>query len=41
MAEEIFPDKWWQLSKEQYDECKHSLKAMMGQGDEGTKDVSS
>jgi len=41
MAEEIFPDKWWTLSKEQYDECKHSPKALLGSSlDDGTKDVS-
>jgi len=41
MADHIFPDNWYTLSKELYDECRHSLKSLVKQDlDDPTKDVS-
>jgi len=41
MGDHIFPDKWWTLSKELYDECRHSLKALLKPDlEDPTKDVS-
>jgi len=41
MGDHIFPDKWWTLSKELYDECRNSLKALLRPDlEDPTKDVS-
>jgi len=41
MSAQIFPDCWWLLAPEKYDECRITLRALLSKDlDESLKDVS-
>jgi hypothetical protein len=41
MPEILFPEKWWQMSQEDYNEAKQSLKALIArEPDSGNAEVS-